>query len=865
MAKSSISKSGKKDEKATPMMEQYWGIRNTLASDTLLLFRLGDFYEMFYGDAVEGSRILGITLTKRQNYPMAGIPYHAADQYIPKLLRAGKKVAICDQNEIPKPGQLVKRSLTRILTPGTTIEDSQLDGKSGNFTMAVDIDAGRKLYASWLDLSTAEFYCAEFDKPADFLPVLSAFAPKEILLPEDASRRWADDPALGAWHAMFRSIADLTPITLLHDYRFEPSWGAAQICETLGVNSLDGFGIARGSRMAGAAGALVFYATENLRERPRNLRAIRRFSSGKYVLVDPATQRNLEIFRSTSGSREGSLMAAIDRTRTAAGARLLETYLSAPATDPAEISRRQNIVWELYSAPAECERLAECLSGVRDIPRILSRLQNRVRNPRELSALAETIAQFEPIRAALNETGGSLCAELAAGIGDFSDTLSLLSRALSDDVPPKIQDGGAIRAGFDEELDRLRALSSDNLAWLSDLERSEQERTGIKNLRIRYNGAFGYFIEVTKSNLGLVPPDYIRRQTMTNAERFTTAALREKEREILHADELSKRREEEIFLELVGRVLLRAGDLADASEILAQADLFAGWASLSREWNYCKPSVDASDAIEIEDGRHPVVEQMLRGSSRGTARSESFVPNDVFLSSTETQIALITGPNMAGKSTYIRQVALIALMAQIGCFVPAKKCRMGVVDRIFSRVGASDELSRGNSTFMVEMNETANILNNATDRSLIILDEIGRGTSTYDGLSIAWAVAEFIHGGGDKGPKTLFATHYHEITRLADSLPRLENFRVCVKEWNDEIIFVRKIEKGAADKSYGIQVARLAGLPQKVIDRAKRVLSELESEGSGIAEHLGMQKRRKVPRAQNSGGGESNFGQLSLF
>ncbi len=860
-----MAKSEKKGDKTTPMMEQYWSIRNTLAADTLLLFRLGDFYEMFHDDAVEGSRILGITLTKRQNYPMAGIPYHAADQYIPKILQAGKKVAICDQNEIPKAGQLVKRSLTRILTPGTTIEDSQLDSRRGNFTMAIDIDSSRCLYASWLDLSTAEFYCSQFDNPEDFLPILSAFSPKEILLPEDASRKWAENPTLAVWNSMFRAIIDFTPVTLLHDYRFEPSWGASELAETLGVLGLEGFGIERGSKLTGPAGAIVFYATENLRQRPQNLRTIRRFSGKNCVLIDPSTQRNLEIFRSTSGAREGSLISVIDRTSTAAGARLLETYLSSPTMDVDEILRRQNIVWELYASPSECSQLEEKLSNVRDIPRILSRLQNKVRNPRELTALRQTMEQFEPIREILKSVNGKLCSSLAENIGDFSEPLSLLSRALADDVPSKIQDGGVIRSGFDSELDRLRSLSSDNMTWLSELEQSEQQRTGIKNLRIKYNGAFGYFIEVTKSYLNLVPPEYIRKQTMTNAERFTTDELRAKEREILHAEDLSKRREEEIFQAIIENLLQYAGELDDTSQILSQVDLFRGWAELSREWDYCKPIVDNSNSIEIVDGRHPVVEQMLRRDRLGLARTDSFVPNDSYLSSDSEQIALITGPNMAGKSTYIRQIALIALMAQIGCFVPAKKCVMGVVDRIFSRVGASDELSRGNSTFMVEMNETANILNNATDRSLIILDEIGRGTSTYDGLSIAWAVVEFIHGNGDKGPKTLFATHYHEITKLEDSLSRLVNYRVCVKEWNDEIIFVRRIEKGAADKSYGIQVARLAGIPEKVIDRAKQVLSELESEGGDIALNLGVAPKPKQKRQPKSSGGESNFKQLSLF
>ncbi len=856
-------------EKVTPMMEQYWEARNSLPNDTLLMFRLGDFYEMFYDDAVEGARILGITLTKRQNYPMAGIPYHAAEQYLPKILAAGRKVAICEQDELPRAGKLVKRSISRILTPGTTIEDSQLDSRQSNFIMALNIDARFRLYASWMDLSAGEFYCAEFDRPEDFLPIISACNPREIVLPEDASNYWAEEPRLMAWNALFRSVVDIRPVTLLHDYRFEPSWGASQIQEALGVLSLDGFGISKGSGLAGPAGALVFYATENLRGRPKNLRTLRKFAGKKCVLIDPSTQRNLEIFRSTLGGREGSLIDVMDRTRTAAGARKLESYLAAPTLDLKEIERRQNIVLELYSCPAESSRISDALSQVRDIPRILGRLQNRLRNPRELAGILTSIEQFEPIREELRKMGGSVCGEIAASIPDFADLKNFLGSALADDLPGKIQDGGVIRAEFDDELDRLRGLASDNMSWLEALERSEQERTGIRTLRIKYNGNFGYYIEVTKSYLHLVPEDYIRRQTMTNAERFTTEDLKEKEREILHADEKSRLREEELFNEIIQKTLTFADELAEASDIIAEIDVFRGWAELAREWDYCRPEMSDSDALEIEGGRHPVVEQMLRRDKIGLARTESFVPNDTYLSSSEEQIALITGPNMAGKSTYIRQIALIALMAQTGCFVPAKKCRLGIVDRIFSRVGASDELSRGNSTFMVEMNETANILNNATDKSLIILDEIGRGTSTYDGLSIAWAVTEYIHGSGPRGPKTLFATHYHEITSLSESLPRLVNYRVSVKEWNDEIIFTRTIERGAADKSYGIQVARLAGLPEAVINRAKVVLQELENEGDSILGNIGEAKKAKAKRApkaeKKQTDGESNFGQLSFF
>lgn len=671
-----MAKSEKKSDKQTPMMEQYWSLKNSLPKDTLLLFRLGDFYEMFYDDAIEGSRLLGITLTKRQNYPMAGIPYHVIDQYLPKILACNKKVAICEQNEPPVAGKLVKRSVTRIITPGTVMEEAQLDSRRGNYIFALDIDKSRKLYAAWMEISAGEFYCAEFDSPQDFLPVLSAFDAKEILLPEQASREWPADPALAAWNAIFRSVLDTRTVTLLHDFRFEPDWGAAQVKEALSVAGLEGFGIERGSRLAGPAGAIVFYVTENLRARPGNLRTLRKFSGKKCVLIDPATQRNLEIFRSTSNSREGSLISVMDGTKTAAGARLLETFLAAPTLDLEEISARQDTVWELYSAREESAALADSLSQIRDIPRILGRLQNRIRNPRELRAILETVRQIPSIRGALREVGGRRCSEMAESLPDLSELEAYLESALADELPSKIQDGGIIREGFDAELDRLRGLSRDNMAWLAELEQSEQKRTGIRNLRIKYNGAFGYFIEVTKSNLDSVPPDYIRRQTMVNCDRFTTAQLREKEREILHAQEYALAREQELFAEIVSRTLDFAPALSNVADALARIDVFRGWAEIAREWDYCRPEVDDSDVIEISEGRHPVVEQMLRRDAIGLARTESFVPNDASLSSSGEQIALITGPNMAGKSTYIRQIALIALMAQTGAFVPARKCRM---------------------------------------------------------------------------------------------------------------------------------------------------------------------------------------------
>jgi DNA mismatch repair protein MutS len=530
-----------------------------------------------------------------------------------------------------------------------------------------------------------------------------------------------------------------------------------------------------------------------------------------------------------------------------------------------EIQRRQNCVAEFVSAPGLSTELQKLLKGIRDIERILSRLQNRMRNPRELGGVRDTLIALPAIAGTLLEFPDTPVAAIANRIHDFQALSDYLNRGLADELPGNIADGGTIRDGFDSELDRIRSLTRDSQQWLSEFELAEQARTGIKNLRIRYNGAFGYFIEVTKSNIALVPDDYVRKQTMKNAERYTTDILKEREREILHAEEKSLGQEEMLFNQLIEAILEQVEALVETAAALAEIDVFIGWGALAREWDYCQPTIDQSDMLEIDQGRHPVVEQMMRNQRLGLAGTHAFVPNDTQLSSAATanespQIALITGPNMAGKSTYIRQVALIVLMAQSGAWVPARTFHLGLVDRIFSRVGASDELARGNSTFMVEMNETANILNNATPRSLVILDEIGRGTSTYDGLSIAWAVIEHLHPTNAAGPRTLFATHYHELTQLAKTLQRLENYSVAVKEWNDEIIFVRQVIKGAADRSYGIQVARLAGLPNSVIDRAKTILERLEADDSS---HNLLRKRMKKEKSGSDTQAEDD--QLALF
>ena len=856
--------SSEKSKKLTPMMQQWHEIRAKLADDTLLMFRLGDFYEIFKQDAEWGAKLLGITLTHRHGMPMAGIPFHAADSYIQKLLDQGIKIAICDQVETPQPGKLVKRALTRIITPGTRLADTQIDAQRNHFLLSLSL--GKKaLNAAWLDLTTGEFFLSSEVKPENLFAAFESLDPREIIVPENAAEQWSLPHTDQRFRELYTHIGDGRAISPIPDYHFDEAGGAQSVMEALGVMNLEGFGIDQNHPALGAAGALIHYATETLCARPENLRKIKEYSSERTLLLDPATLRNLEIFKSAANTRQGSLLAAMDGTVTAPGARLLERWLCAPELDLDEINRRQNCVGEFVTAPGLASEMQNLLKGVRDIERILSRLQNRMRNPRELGGVRDTLLALPAIATTLLEFPDSPVAAIAERIHNFDSISSTLDRSLAEELPSNIADGGTIREGFDEALDHTRSLTRDSQKWLAEFEQGEQDRTGIKNLKIRYNGAFGYFIEVTKSNIALVPEEYVRKQTMKNAERYTTDLLKEREREILHAEEKALAREEVIFNDLIEAILEHADALKETAAAMAEIDVLIGWSTLAREWDYCKPQLDHTDICLIDQGRHPVVEQMMREQRLGLAGTHAFVPNDCRLSSSgktedAPQIALITGPNMAGKSTYIRQVALIVLMAQSGSWVPARACQLGVVDRIFSRVGASDELARGNSTFMVEMNETANILNNATERSLVILDEIGRGTSTYDGLSIAWAVIEHLHPTDAAGARTLFATHYHELTQLTKTLARLENYSVAVKEWNDEIVFVRQVIKGAADRSYGIQVARLAGLPSTVIDRAKTILERLEADDSS---HNLLRKRMKK---ESTGGDTSEEDdQLDLF
>lgn len=842
------------------MMRQYEEVRSSLPPRTLLLFRLGDFYEMFNEDAEQGSRLLGITLTRRQNTPMAGIPFHAADNYIGKVLKAGWKVAIVDQVETAQPGKLVKRELTRIITPGTTLDSQQLEAGSSHFLVA--LHKNRKGYhAAWMELSTGEITLTSVATPDTMAAILTGIQPREVLIEEEQNENLKE--IWGEELSAFLGRQNLS--TLLPDH-FDPDSGFKTVTSLLKVLHLEGFGIDRTHPALGVAGAVLDYATENLCAPPENLRSVRLFQSDHRLLIDPSTLRNLEILKSSRGSREGSLLEAIDHTVTAPGSRLLESWLVAPELNLKTISQRQSCVGNLLQEPLLLEELREHLAKTRDIPRILGRLQNRLRNPRELGGIRETLSQVPEIKMILERWDSLPVQNLAGQLPNLSSLAELLDSALNEELPSQVQEGGILRKGYDAQLDEFQELSHNSKSWLARFEKAEQERTGIKNLRVKYNGAFGYFIEITKSNLNLVPTDYIRRQTLVNAERFTTDELKEKERGILHAEENALSREATLFQELVEKALLHSEALRTTADLLAELDVLSGWANLARNRNYTCPELNDSLELYIEQGRHPVIENQLDRESDGLAGTTEFVPNDTALQGNDAQIALITGPNMAGKSTYIRQVALITLLAHMGCWVPASRCQLGWVDRIFSRVGASDDLARGHSTFMVEMNETANILNHATSRSLVILDEIGRGTSTYDGLSIAWAVVEHLHGTEAQGPRTLFATHYHELTRLDKELPRIRNFSVAVKEWNDQIMFLRQVIPGAADRSYGIQVARLAGLPKPVVERAIVLLDSLETghfyeetEKAALASKP-VPSTRPTPRKR-----EDNSGQLELF
>ena len=817
----------------TPMMQQYQRLRASVPADTLLLFRLGDFYELFFEDAKVASGLLNLALTKRNDVPMCGMPYHAAQGYIAKLITAGRRVAICDQTSEPQQGKIVTRDVTQIISAGTVSDLDLLDSKRANYLGALFFDDGIFGFA-YADLSTGEFRLMQVAHQRALFDEVARVAPSEILISDQQAQQFPE-----------------VEHTLPYDhYAFLAENARFILCEHFKVKSLDGFGCSNLPQAIGAAGAIIHYLKHQLRRKVDHLAALRCEAPTDHVVLDAATQANLELV-SSRGARDTSLLAALDRTVTPMGGRKLRSWILQPIRDLAELDCRQQFIWDLLQESDLLASLREVLKTIRDLERASGRLSQASGNARDLVALKISLQQIPELKRELQ----SLLDRLAFGTNHPEQTATeLLAKRLQEDLlempklaarlaqaiaeapPLNLKEGGIFRDGFDSQLDQLRQASRDGKKWITELQEREIATTGIKSLKVRFNSVFGYFIEITKSNLSSVPAHYTRKQTTVGGERFITPELKEMEAKILGADERARNLEYQLFQTLREETLGELAPIQQTANAIAVLDVICSLAETARLFNYCRPKLDSSLRLTLRDARHPVLDQNLA--------EEKFVPNDTELDGEQLRLAIITGPNMAGKSTYIRQVALIVLMAQMGSFVPAASAHIGLVDRIFTRVGANDDLSRGQSTFMVEMNETANIVNNATERSLVILDEIGRGTSTFDGLSIAWSVAEFLH---DKiKARTLFATHYHELTKLADQRSGVCNFNVAVREWNEQIIFLRKIIPGGADKSYGIQVARLAGLPKEILDRAKDVLAHLERPNG--ATEKPETRRRKTPK-----------------
>ncbi len=797
----------------SPMMQQYQGIRRTLPPDTLLLFRLGDFYEMFFEDAKEAAGILNVALTKRNGVPMCGVPYHAAEAYLAKLIKAGRRAAICDQVSEPVPGRIVQREVTQIISPGTVSDINLLEAKRNNYLAAIFEKEERYGFA-YVDLSTGEFRLTEADTLAQLEDELARVCPAEVLVSDEQAEQFGVPGAALA--------------TRCDAYTFALDQADFALRTHFQVQSLDGFGCGDMPAAVGAAGAILHYLKNGLRRQIGHVTRMTCYRNSQFMIVDAATQANLELVTSR-GSRDTSLLAALDHTVTPMGARRLRDWILHPLRAIEPLRERLDFVAELLAESFLLNQIRDSLKGVRDIERTIARLNQAGGNARDLMVLQNSLKRLPDLKGHLlalgervdfgaNGAAPGLRARTLRELHEFPDLVSLLESALLDEPPLAVKEGGIFRDGYSEPLDELRAAGAEGKEWIAQLQQREIDRTGIKSLKVRYTSVFGYFIEVTKANLGSVPADYHRKQTTVSGERFITPELKEMENKILGADERAQALEYELFQQLRAEALGYLAELQATASAIATLDVISSFAETARLYSYCRPELTDGGRLSIADGRHPVLDQSLV--------EEKFVPNDVELDGGPNRLLIITGPNMAGKSTFIRQVALITLMAQIGSYVPATQAEIGIADRIFTRVGASDDLSRGQSTFMVEMNETANILNNATERSLVILDEIGRGTSTFDGLSIAWSIAEFLHD--QTRARTLFATHYHELTELEMTRPGVKNYNVAVREWNEQIIFLRKIIRGGADKSYGIQVARLAGLPPEVIARAKEVLGNLE-------------------------------------
>lgn len=801
----------------TPMMRQYLEIKAD-HSDSILFFRLGDFYEMFLDDAVKASRILDITLTSRNknsdgaDVPLCGIPYHSANPYIAKLIEAGEKVAICEQVEDPKSVKgIVRREVVRVVTPGLVVDADCLSPKENNYILSL-ATSGEAWGVAYLDLSTGEFRLTELDGSSAACAEAACVNPREILVPS-AFRE-------NGYLANLSGMTAERIVTFVDDWVYDTDYAGRVFRNQFGVESPDALGCEEFPAGVLAAAAVLHYLEETQKGKAAHVSTIIPYKTREFLVLDETARRNLELTATMSdGKRRGSLLGLMDRTVTAMGGRKLKQWINYPLINLQQIKERQDAVEELLSAGLRGE-IVEQLTGVYDLERLNGRISLASASAKDLVALRESLQRIPSLLDVLMPLSSALIRLLVDGIDPLTDLVDLIGGGIVENPPFSLREGGIIADGYHAELDDLRSISREGKGYIARLEAKERERTGIPSLKIRYNKVFGYYIEVTRANLAGIPADYIRKQTLANAERYITPELKEYEEKVLGAEERITELEYNLFQDIRVTVAAQSDRIARTADRLATLDVLVSLAELAHERGYSRPVVDEGDVIAITDGRHPVIEAMSLG--------ERFVPNDVLLDGSENQLLMITGPNMAGKSTFMRQVALTVLMAQMGSFVPASESRIGVVDRIFTRVGAADNLARGQSTFMVEMTEAAQILRDATPRSLVVLDEIGRGTSTFDGVSIAWAVAEYLHDRPDHAAKTLFATHYHELTELAVTRGRIKNFNIAVKEWNDQIIFLRKIVPGGASHSYGIQVARLAGLPLTVIERAREILLNLE-------------------------------------
>jgi len=824
-------------------MEQYMRFKRE-HEDAILFFRMGDFYEMFFEDAKDASRLLGLTLTSRNHgktsgeVPLAGIPHHAMEGYVARLVGMGRKVAICEQVEDPKKAKgIVKRDVVEVISPGTALSDSMLDGQRNNFTAAICVDA-KLAGIALVDLSTGDFSVDEVEISL-LSDEIERMAPAELLLPA------GDDDAL---RLDLTTVLPGVAVSYVESWNFEYNSARELLLEQLNVHSLKGFDCDDLDQGLRAAGAALAYLRDHQRASAiDHINRLRRRRRGDHLLLDAAAQRNLDLLSNQhDGTREGSLLGVLDHTRTVLGARLLRLWLSAPLRDPIQINARLQLVTAMVESRAQRARLREQLERIGDLERMIARVCCHRASPRDLGGHAASLAALPDVGAATTIFDTPLARSLGADELPFVEGLvQLLATALVDDPPAGLADGGVIRDGYDAELDELRAIAAGGRDWIVQLQVAERERTGIGSLKIGYNHVFGYYIEITKANLDRAPDNYTRKQTLANAERFITPELKDHEEKVLKAEERISQLESEIFVRVRDQAAAFAAQVQQAARTVAQIDVLACFAELAEIEGYCRPDVDDSTSLEIDAGRHPVVEKQLRDGR--------FVPNDLRLDTHKQQIMLITGPNMAGKSTIIRQVGLIVLMAQMGCYVPAKRARIGIVDRIFTRVGASDNLVRGESTFMVEMNEASTILNNIGPRSLILMDELGRGTSTYDGLSLAWSIVEFLHDHPEAQPRTLFATHYHELTELESRLERVCNFNVLVREEEDRVVFLHRLAQGPCDRSYGIHVAQMAGMPAQVVRRASALLEELEADASPE----GLSRERATPQMDLFGGGST--------